>query len=315
MAKRKKSKKLNYSMISTAAVLLSAAILISIQTFTQIDMGIPTWHQILGISQEETPSTQPEGEISVHFIDVGQGDCALIRCGDQNALIDAGENNQYDEVLAYLEKEGITRLDIVIGTHGHSDHIGGLDKVIDGMEVGRVILPDLPDKLVPTTKTYTDLLQSIANKDLSITAAKPGESYSLGTARMDILGPIGEYDDANDTSVVCRIVFGEVSFFFAGDATTKAEADLLASGRTLKSTVLKLSHHGSHTSNSMEFLQAIDPEYIAISVGEDTEYGHPHKEVMERVEELDVPVWQTVLNGNIVFTSDGKTVTDVKADR
>lgn len=249
----------------------------------------------------------PGTDVSVHFIDVGQGDCELIRVGDQSILIDAGENDKGNTVLDYLNKQGIEKIDLVIGTHPHSDHIGGMDTVINRIEVGEVLMPELPDSLVPTTKTYTDVLTAIADKNLPVTAAEPGQVYTFGDATLEILGPLRDYDDLNDMSVVAKLTYGSTTFLFGGDMEKEVEDDLLNANADVRADVLKLSHHGSKTSNSKAFLDAVGADTYAICVGAGNSYGHPHDQVLNRISGKQV--YRTDLNGDIVIGTDGANLT------
>ncbi|EEG29933.1 metallo-beta-lactamase domain protein [[Clostridium] methylpentosum DSM 5476] len=249
----------------------------------------------------------PGTDVSVHFIDVGQGDCELIRVGDQSILIDAGENDKGNTVLDYLNKQGIEKIDLFIGTHPHSDHIGGMDTVINRIEVGEVLMPELPDSLVPTTKTYTDVLTAIADKNLPVTAAEPGQMYTFGDATLEILGPLRDYDDLNDMSVVAKLTYGSTTFLFGGDMEKEVEDDLLNANADVRADVLKLSHHGSKTSNSKAFLDAVGADTYAICVGAGNSYGHPHDQVLNRISGKQV--YRTDLNGDIVIGTDGANLT------
>ena len=249
----------------------------------------------------------PGTDVSVHFIDVGQGDCELIRVGDQSILIAAGENAKGNTVLDYLNKQGIEKIDLFIGTHPHSDHIGGMDTVINRIEVGEVLMPELPDSLVPTTKTYTDVLTAIADKNLPVTAAEPGQMYTFGDATLEILGPLRDYDDLNDMSVVAKLTYGSTTFLFGGDMEKEVEDDLLNANADVRADVLKLSHHGSKTSNSKAFLDAVGADTYAICVGAGNSYGHPHDQVLNRISGKQV--YRTDLNGDIVIGTDGANLT------
>ena len=247
---------------------------------------------------------------TVTFIDVGQGDSALISCGGVNILIDAGENNKGDEVLLKLKELNIECLDYVIGTHAHSDHIGGLDTVINGIEVKNIILSDLPDKLIPNTKTYSDLLDAIVENEVNLIAAEAKAAYDIGEGRLTILSPTtDEYSDLNDWSIMTKFVFGETSFLFTGDAEERVEEDLLDLGADLAATLLKAGHHGSSTSSSQKFLDAVDPEIVVISVGEGNSYGHPNTEALSRFASIGAEVYRTDIDGDITAVSDGKTIT------
>lgn len=248
-----------------------------------------------------------DANLEVHFLDVGQAESILVKGPKANLLIDAGENHQGDDVIRYLKSNGVDRLDFIIGTHPHSDHIGGLDTVINKMKVDRIYLPHIPDELAPTTATYMDLLLAIENKHLKVTAAKPGRSIDLGEgARLDIIGPRAEYSDLNNMSVVARLIYGETSFLFTGDLSAAGENDILDSDAVLHSDVLNVGHHGSDTSSTTDFLNAVAPRIAVISCGMDNSYGHPHRNVIERLDARDIRILRTDRNGAVVIVSDGE---------
>lgn len=288
-AKRKNKAAVSLTSLLTALVILGAS-----------------WigYQLFG---DDPKPIHPGTDVSVHFIDVGQGDCELIRVGDQSILIDAGENDKGNTVVDYLNKQGIEKIDLLIGTHPHSDHIGGMDTVMSRMEVGEVLMPELPDSLVPTTKTYTDVLTVIADKALPVTAAEPGQVYTFGEATLEILGPLCDYDDLNDMSVVAKFTYGSTTFLFGGDMEKEVEDDLLSAKADVRADVLKLSHHGSKTSNSKAFLDAVGADTYAICVGAGNSYGHPHDQVLNRISGKQV--YRTDLNGDIVIGTDGANLT------
>ena len=247
-----------------------------------------------------------DSAVQVHFIDVGQGDSTLIESNGHYMLIDAGENNQADTVISYLRSQNVSTLDYVIGTHPHSDHIGGLDKVIEAFDIGKVILPPKEH----TTRTFEDLLDAIAGKNLKITKPVVGDIYELGDASFQILAPNQDYgDDLNNWSVGIRLVYGNTAFVFTGDAEANAEADILANGLTLRADVLKAGHHGSRTSNSDSFLDSVQPSYAVISCGSGNTYGHPHQETMKKLEDRNIQIYRTDTQGNIVATTDGTDIT------
>ena len=249
-------------------------------------------------------------ECSVHFIDVGQGDCSLIVCNDVSVLIDAGENNKGDEVLLRLSELNIDSLDYVIGTHAHSDHIGGLDTVINSINVENIILYELPDKMVPSTKTYEDLLTAIVENEVNVISAKAGDNFKIGKGSLSILAPLSDnYNDQNDFSIVTRFVYGETSFLFTGDAEEKVEMDLIDSGAVLKSTLLKVGHHGSNTSSSERFIGKVKPEIAIIEVGKGNSYGHPHSETLSLFDKIGAKVYRTDLCGDITAVTDGEKIT------
>lgn len=250
-----------------------------------------------------------KGEVRVHFIDVGQGDSMLIEGNGESILIDAGENDKGDEVLAYLAQVGIEKLDIAVGTHPHADHIGGMDTIIEGIAVGKLLMPDVPDSIIPTTRTYLSMLDAAEEQGVEALFAYPGDSFSLCGGVLEILGPVEDYKDLNNESLVIRFDFGETSFLFTGDQEATAEKDLLDSGADVSADVLKVGHHGSSTSTSTEFFDAVSPSVAVIECGEGNDYGHPHQEIRELLEDAGTAVYRTDLNGSIIIASDGKELT------
>ena len=247
--------------------------------------------------------------VTAHFIDVGQAKAIFIEAPGKTVLIDAGERDQGGTIVRYLVSRGIRTIDIVIGTHPHSDHIGGLEAVIGGMTVDKIILPRIPEEITPTTATYTNLLEAIARAGLKITPARPGDAYDLGGgASLTILAPVRDYDDLNDMSVVSKLVYGEISFLFTGDATARAEDDILEAGADVSASVLDIGHHGSHTSTSERFLLAVSPAAAAISCGIDNMYGHPHRDVVARLKQHGVKIYRTDIDGTIVISTDGESL-------
>lgn len=246
-----------------------------------------------------------EGIVEVHFIDVGQGDSILIETETSAMLIDAGENNMGTTVVNYLKKHGIEELDYVIGTHPHSDHIGGLDYVINNMTVNQVMMPDI----IHTTKTYEDVLDAIDAKGLTITAPHVGDVYHLGPASFTIVAPgSSEYEDLNDYSIGIKLTYKSNSFLFAGDVGIPSEEEMLTCGIDLKADVLKISHHGSEYSSEAAFLDAVQPEYAVISVGKDNDYGHPHAPTLQALNDRGIKLYRTDEQSNIVFTTDGTAI-------
>ena len=254
-----------------------------------------------------TSSAIPKKEkLRVHFIDVGQGDSILIQFpSGQNMLIDAGEDQ--NTVKAYIANQGIKRLDHVIATHPHADHIGGMSNVIKSFEVGKVYMP----KTTHTTKTYESLLLTIKDKGLKITAAKAGLNIDVGTGvEAQLVGPSSEsYDNLNNYSAVLRVKYGNTAFLFTGDAESIAETEMINSGYALKSDVLKVGHHGSNSSTTPTFLKAISPKFAVISAGKGNSYGHPHQEVLARLNDAGIQIYCTDESGTIIAESDGNVIT------
>lgn len=257
----------------------------------------------------------PNAEVAVHFIDVGQADSVYIKSYDKNILIDAGERESTrTDVCEYLRSLGVTKLDYVIGTHPHADHIGGLQAVVENFEIGTIILPRVPDELVPTTMTYRNLLLAVSDKGLKITAAQDLKEIPLSSgASLTFLGPLADYSELNSMSVSVKFQAKGYSVLLCGDAESDAEKDMLKAKVDLKCNILKLSHHGSSTSNIKTFLDAASPDCFVICVGKDNTYNHPTASVLKRVNAYNKPVYRTDLNGTIVFefqTGSIKTITE-----
>ncbi|MBF8984050.1 MBL fold metallo-hydrolase [Lutibacter sp. B2] len=252
---------------------------------------------------ENTPS--PKGIVKVHYIDVGQGDCILVENNQHYMLIDAGNNDDSKLVLDYLKKQGIKKLDVVVGTHPHEDHIGSLDAVINNFDIGKVYMP----KIINTTKTYRDVITAIKSKELRITPPKVGERFRIGDATASILAPNSEkYKDLNNYSIVIKLTYGSTSYLFTGDAEGLSEKEMLGRGSDLSADVLKVGHHGSHSSSIIEFLNRVNPKYAVISCEKNNDYKHPHKETMDKLEKRNIPVYRTDESGTIICTSDGQTI-------
>jgi len=246
--------------------------------------------------------------LKVHFLDVGQADSILVQLPNgQSMLVDAGNNADGPSVVSYLKQQGIKKIDYLVATHPHEDHIGGMDNVIRSFDIGQVFMP----RATTTTKTFEDVLLAIKEKGLKITTARAGVSLlDQGNLKVSFLAPMGSgYEDLNNWSAVTRIQYGDTTFLLTGDAEAQSEEEMLASGTDLKADVLKVGHHGSSSSTTPVFLKAVAPKYAVISIGAGNDYGHPHRETLAKLADARVKVYRTDQDGTVIFTSDGKTIT------
>lgn len=249
-------------------------------------------------SNEQTTEFVAQDDLLVDFIDVGQADSILIRNQDKVMLIDAGTNEAGEIVVQYLKKLGITKINYLIGTHPHEDHIGGLDDVIYEFEIEKIYMP----KIETTTKTFEDVLDAIESKNLTVTAPSKNDEIELGQAVGTFMtDSILDKDNLNLSSLVMRIEFGNTSFLFMGDAEEKNEESIIWP----KTDVLKVGHHGSNTSTSREFLEQVSPEYAVIMVGKDNTYHLPKQDIIHNLEAIGSEIFRTDENGTIRFISDG----------
>ena len=253
-----------------------------------------------------------EPYMKMHVIDVGQGDSLLIQCGERNVLIDCGENGMGETVLDYLHRAGVSHLDWLIGTHPHSDHIGGMDTVIKSKDISidHVMMPQTPKDLTPTTMTYTEVLTAIKKKKLKITRPVPGTEYDLDGATMLVLSPgkSAKYEELNDYSIVLKFTYKDVSILTGGDATKTVERQLITLDYDLSADIYKVSHHGGRDGNSQAYLNEVNPRYAAISVGENNTYGHPKEQVLKMLGKLNCEINRTDLDGDIIYETDGKNI-------
>lgn len=249
---------------------------------------------------------RPDQELEVHFIDVGQGDSILIRTPEEKViLIDAGVRSAGQVVVDYLAAAGITSIDIIVGTHPHADHIGGLIQVMEELPVGKVI----DSGKVHNTLTYQDYLAVIEEKKIPFFEGRAGQEIELDShVNIKILHPGSDLDSycLNNASIVIKLLYGTVGFLFTGDAEKEAEKEILERDYDLSLVnILKVGHHGSRTSTSPSFLDALSPEAAVIFAGQDNPYGHPHSEVIDRLTDAAADVYRTDIHGTIVVTTCG----------
>jgi len=252
-------------------------------------------------------------QMKLHFIDVGQGDSILIQSPDaKNMLVDAGEQEAGEKVVSYLKSHGVKRLEFLVMTHPHSDHIGGVPAVIENLRVSYVLDSGYPHG----SSLQERVLRQIDEKKIPYLIAYAGQQYRLGRkVRIEILSPPrrlfrGTESDANNNSVVMRITYGAASALLAGDMQHEAESVLLSSHKNIESNILKVAHHGSRDSTSIEFLRQVKPGFVVISVGAHNEYGHPHRSTLRRLspERLGAQLFRTDKDGTVLIFTDGRTI-------
>ena len=243
---------------------------------------------------------------SVSFIDVGQADSVLIRNGNYNMLIDAGNNEDGEKLVNYFKSLGIEEFTYVFATHPHEDHIGGMDDIINNFKIDNYYMSNK----LSTTKTFTDVLDALDGRNLKYTVPNKGDTLKLGDANIKVIYPGDDKSNINDSSIVLKMTYGKNSFLLTGDATSNVERKIY--NEDIKSDVLKVADHGSSYSSTDVFLDRVKPYYAVISVGKNNIYNHPSNKTLEKLNKRNIKVYRTDLDGTIVFTSDGENLS-VKA--
>lgn len=244
--------------------------------------------------------------LKIHYIDVGQGDSILVQLNEKNLLIDAGTNESTNKLLSYLKKENIKKLDYVVATHPHEDHIGGMAEVIKSFEIGEFYAP----KITSNTRTFQDMIASLKNKNMKINTAKEGVTINFGTNTECIfLAPNSEkYESINNYSSVIKLTYGSTKFIFTGDAEKLNEKEILDKNLDISCDVLKIGHHGSNSSSSAAFIDKASPKTAVISCGKNNDYGHPHKATLNTLNKKNIKIYRTDVDGTILIQSDGSNI-------
>lgn len=248
-----------------------------------------------------------DNKLQVHYIDVGQGDAILlVSPSKKTMLIDAGDNDDEETIVNYIKNQGINKLDYVVGTHPHADHIGGLDNVIRQLDIGEFYMP----KIVHTTKTFESVINEAIKKDIKVKTAKAGVEFLLDEdISVTMFSPNeSKYKELNDYSPIMKVTYKDTSFLFTGDAEKLVEEEVINAGYDISANVLKVGHHGSTSSTSSKFLNKVNPSIAVIQVGKDNKYNHPHAETMKKLQDKGIEILRTDINGDIIILSDGKTL-------
>lgn len=299
---------------------LSSEILSDIGSTTQSKIQEPseqpaqTQSEDIDLSTELQSQDQNQSEegktLKIEFLNVGQADSSLITLPDHRyVLIDGGNNKDGQKLVSFLKSKDITKIDYIIATHPHEDHIGGLDTVINNFDIGKIYMPRIHESDVPTTKTYEDFLDAVLQGGYKITAAKAGSAILDQTnLKLEFFAPNSEnYNNLNNYSAVVKLTYGNTCVLFTGDAESVSENEMLKKNFDLECDILKVGHHGSNSSSTKKFLKSVKPKEAVISCGTDNPYGHPHKETLQRLEEIGAGanIHRTDLDGTIIVVLDG----------
>lgn len=259
-----------------------------------------------GSTLSDTVIAAEDAGLIVHYIDVGQGDSTLLQSDGKFALIDGGEYSESTGLISYLSSQGVEELEFIISTHPHSDHCGSLADVIRNFDTKTLICPAVESD----TSAWEYTMDAADERGVSYTNPTPGDKFTVGSTTVTVFSPAAdaEYEDLNDYSIVCKAEYKDTAFLFTGDATKEVETSLLESGFDLSADILKCGHHGSYTSSSKKFIEAVNPSAAIISCGENNEYGHPHQDTLDTLAQRNIPVYRTDTEGTIVVSSNGEKV-------
>ncbi len=304
--------KLSKRARSILSLLLFLALLLTVNAFMENPIDLLPADAPTAAS---TPKPQlPSGKtLDIYVLDVGQGDSIFLRSpSGKTMLVDAGESFMYERVDEFLQNQAVKKLDIVVGTHPHADHIGAMEEIVTHYTIGAYCMPDAQNQ----TQMFENLLDALTEQDINVKQAAGGKTSTINwdeDVEVNILSPLPgvEYDNLNDWSVMLHVQYGDTSILLTGDAESFAEKAALKAlpEDYFRATVLKVGHHGSSTSSSDAFLDAVDPEIAVVSLGKDNEYGHPHKEVVEALEARDITLYRTDTAGTIHIALDGEGYT------
>lgn len=258
--------------------------------------------QVSNVNNETTKEVSvKDGNFKIYFIDVGQADCILITNNNHNILIDAGNNEDGEKLVNYFKSLNITSFDYVVGTHPHEDHIGGMDDIIRNFDIKNYYMPEK----LSTSKTFEDVLDSLIEKNMQYIVPKKGDVLTLDDAKLNVIYVGNDNNDANDSSIILKLEYGNNSALFTGDASSSVEKKIL--NEDIKSDILKVGHHGSSYSTLNDFLNKVNPKYAVIEVGKNNIYNHPTNETLDKLSKRNIKLYRTDINGTIIFSLDGNS--------
>lgn len=290
MAKRRKGKKSRNGLLSLVTILMCV---------------ILAWFGGEAEPGRATNTYLGDGEAYIHFIDVGQGSSTLIQEGEKAILIDAGEQDYSESLVTYIKSCGVETLEYVIASHPHTDHIGGMTDVFDEFDVGEIVMPELSEINIPTSRLYEKFMTYIDEKDMSVSFGEVGDTYYLDSVSVSVMGPVEQVKDLNDMSLICKVNAYGTKAMVLGDAENQELSSVFETVvGEWKSDILVMGHHGSSVSVYEPFLNAVNADVAIVSCGKDNSYGHPHEEAVEYAEKNGLELYRTDIDGSIVFRCD-----------
>lgn len=260
-------------------------------------------------SQTEKP--KDTAQMSVHFIDCGQGDATLIISGGKAMLVDCGEMDDSNKVINYIKEQGVKEFSCIIVTHPHTDHMGEMTDILKTFKTEKFIMPKVPDSMTPTIMRYEKMLKQVKAQGLEVTWSSD-DKFTLGDAQVQTFTPKQEQEDLNNYSTLVRVSCGGRSVLITGDCETPEEKDIMSQGFDITADILKVAHHGSYKASSYEFLETVKPGYAVISCGENNDYGHPHEAALKRLKKKVKNIYITKDNGSVVFSINAGELTVTK---
>ncbi len=319
MEEKRKSKKL-FIIISAAVILLSVIIAIAFtlrknntsqaETTLASDNETTNWAEALsdaGLSPVNTKSDSLSEGLCVDFLNVGQGDCAVITCNSECMIIDSGEKEYYQVIRNFLLNKGISKIDVAMISHPHTDHFGSMSSLLEDFDVDTLVMPEIKSHEDLNNKSYEDFIKSLKSNSIQPHYPDEGEKIYLGGAEIEILGPVEEDEEINNMSIVAMLRYGKSKFLFTGDAQKEEEIDIVERGKDLTCDVLKVSHHGSSDSSDIAFIKASSADTAVISVGEYNEYNHPNGVTLKNLLKEDINIYRTDFDGTVSFYVESET--------